>query len=140
MKLFFKKFWRGGEGPDHEGKRGMRRAVIAYKLVPVYAGASLRNKGVQPMLDAIVEYLPSPVDIDHVKGVAPTTGETVFRKTVVEEPFSGLAFKIQTDPHVGRLTYLRIYSGTLKSGQGLYNASKDKEERVSRMLLMHANK
>ena len=92
------------------------------------------------MLDAIVEYLPSPVDIDHVKGINPKTGEETVRKTVNEEAFSGLAFKIQTDPHVGRLTYLRIYSGMLKSGQAVYNATKDREERVSRMLLMHANK
>ncbi|HJZ05250.1 translation elongation factor G [Candidatus Amesbacteria bacterium RIFCSPHIGHO2_01_FULL_48_32] len=134
------KFLAGEEPTVPELKAAMRRAVIAYKLVPVYAGASLRNKGVQPMLDAIVEYLPSPVDIDHVKGVAPTTGETVFRKTVVEEPFSGLAFKIQTDPHVGRLTYVRIYSGKLSAGQSVWNASKQKEERISRMLLMHANK
>src|SRR3990170_4519651 len=134
------KFLAGEEPTIAELKAALRRAVIAYKLVPVYAGASLRNKGVQPMLDAIVEYLPSPVDIDHVKGVAPTTGETVFRKTVVEEPFSGLAFKIQTDPHVGRLTYVRIYSGKLSAGQSVWNASKQKEERISRMLLMHANK
>jgi elongation factor G len=92
------------------------------------------------MLDAVVEYLPSPVDMDHVKGTHPRTGEEEIRRTINEDPFSGLAFKIQTDPHVGRLTYLRIYSGTLKSGQGVYNASKDKEERISRMLLMHANK
>ena len=92
------------------------------------------------MLDAIVEYLPSPVDIDHVSGINPRTGETVTRKTINEEPFTALSFKIQTDPHVGRLTYTRIYSGTLKSGDTIYNVSKEREERVSRMLLMHANK
>ncbi|HBC72295.1 translation elongation factor G [Candidatus Amesbacteria bacterium RIFOXYB1_FULL_47_13] len=134
------KFLAGEEPSIKELKTALRKAVIAYKLVPVYAGASLRNKGVQPMLDAIVEYLPSPADIDHVKGINPKTGEEVIRKTINEEPFAGLAFKIQADPHVGRLTYLRIYSGTLKAGQTLYNASKDKEERISRMLLMHANK
>lgn len=131
----------GGEEPTvAELKVALRKAVIAYKLVPVYCGASLRNKGVQPMLDAIVEYLPSPVDVDHVKGTNPQTGEEVSRKTVNEEPFAGLAFKIQTDPHVGRLTYVRIYSGSLKAGQAIWNASKQKEERISRMLLMHANK
>ena len=134
------KFLTGEEPNIAELKVALRKAVIAYKLVPVYAGASLRNKGVQPLLDAIVEYLPSPFDVDHVKGLNPRTGQEVIRKTINEEPFCGLAFKIQTDPHVGRLTYVRIYSGTLKSGQPIYNATKDKEERVSRMLLMHANK
>ncbi|MEK7164222.1 MAG: elongation factor G [Patescibacteria group bacterium] len=134
------KFLNGEEPNVAELKVALRKAVIAYKLVPVYAGASLRNKGVQPLLDAVVEYLPSPVDVDHVKGLNPRTGLEVVRKTINEEPFCGLAFKIQTDPHVGRLTYVRIYSGTLKSGQPIYNATKDKEERVSRMLLMHANK
>src|SRR3989344_2868432 len=138
--LLLEQFLAGNEPPVKELKTALRKAVIAYKMVPVYAGASLRNKGVQPMLDAIVEYLPSPVDIDHVKGINPKTGEETVRKTVNEEAFSGLAFKIQTDPHVGRLTYLRIYSGMLKSGQAVYNATKDREERVSRMLLMHANK
>lgn len=134
------KFLAGEEPSIAELKVALRKAVIAYKLVPVYAGASLRNKGVQPLLEAVVEYLPSPVDIDHVKGLNPRTGEEVSRKTVNEEPFAGLAFKIQTDPHVGRITYVRIYSGTLKPGQVLYNTTKDKEERASRMLLMHANK
>ncbi|MDP1743806.1 MAG: elongation factor G [Candidatus Amesbacteria bacterium] len=134
------KFLNGEEPTIAELKIALRKAVIAYKLVPVYAGASLRNKGVQPLLDAVVEYLPSPVDVDHVNGVHPRSGEKVVRQTINEQPFCGLAFKIQTDPHVGRLTYVRIYSGTLKSGQAIYNATKDKEERVSRMLLMHANK
>ena len=134
------KFLAGDEPEVKELKAALRRAVIAYKLVPVYAGASLRNKGVQPMLDAVVEYLPSPVDVDHVKGTNPQTGDEVTRKTILEEPFAGLAFKIQTDPHVGRLTYVRIYSGSLKAGQAIWNASKQKEERISRMLLMHANK
>jgi elongation factor G len=134
------KFLNSEEPTIKELKTALRKAVIAYKLVPVYAGASLRNKGVQPMLDAIVEYMPSPVDVDHVTGTDPYTGEAVTRKTVNEEPMAGLAFKIQADPHVGRLTYFRIYSGTVKSGQSIWNASKQKEERVSRMLLMHANK
>jgi elongation factor G len=92
------------------------------------------------MLDAIVEYLPSPADVDHVKGTNPQTGEEETRNTINEERFAGLAFKIQTDPHVGRLTYVRIYSGKLSAGSVIYNASKQKEERISRMLLMHANK
>ncbi|KKU27705.1 MAG: Elongation factor G [Microgenomates group bacterium GW2011_GWC1_46_20] len=107
------KFLAGEEPGVAELKVALRKAVIAYKLVPMYAGASLRNKGVQPLLDAVVEYLPSPVDVDHVKGVNPKTGGEEVRKTINEEKFCGLAFKIQTDPHVGRLTYLRIYSGKL---------------------------
>lgn len=138
--VLLNKFLSGEEPAIPEMKKALRCAVIAYKLVPVYAGASLRNKGVQPLLDAVVEYLPSPVDVDHVKGTNPVSGETASRKTVNEEPFAGLAFKIQTDPHVGRLTYVRIYSGMLKSGQAIWNASKSKEERISRILLMHANK
>ena len=138
--VLIEKFLAGEEPAILELKRAFRKAVLAYKLVPVYAGASLRNKGVQPMLDAIVEYLPSPVDVDHITGTNPHTGEEITRKTTNEEPFAGLAFKIQTDPHVGRLTYVRIYSGNLKAGQSLYNVSKQKEERISRMLLMHANK
>ncbi|KKS33278.1 MAG: Elongation factor G [Candidatus Amesbacteria bacterium GW2011_GWA2_42_12] len=134
------KFLNGEEPTIKELKVALRKAVIAYKLVPVYSGASLRNKGVQPLLDAIVEYLPSPVDIDHVKGINPQTGEVEVRKTINEEAFCGLAFKVQTDPHVGRITYVRIYSGTLKAGQSIYNASKSKDEKMSRMLLMHANK
>jgi elongation factor G len=134
------KFLNGEEPSIAELKKALRAAVIAYKLVPVYAGASLRNKGVQPLLDAVIEFLPSPVDVGQIKGLNPKTGEEVIRKTINEEPFSGLAFKIQTDPHVGRLTYVRIYSGMLKAGQSIYNTSKDKEERMSRMLLMHANK
>ncbi len=134
------KFLNGEEPTIKELKVALRKAVIAYKLVPVYSGASLRNKGVQPLLDAVVEYLPSPVDIDHVKGINPQTGEVEIRKTINEEAFCGLAFKVQTDPHVGRITYVRIYSGTLKAGQSIYNASKSKDEKMSRMLLMHANK
>ncbi len=137
---FLEKFLAGEEPSIKELKAALRKAVIAYKLVPVYCGASLRNKGVQPMLDAIVEYLPSPVDVDHVKGTNPHTGGEEIRKTTNQEKFSGLAFKIQTDQHVGRLTYVRIYSGMIKSGQSMWNASKQKEERISRMLLMHANK
>jgi len=138
--VLLEKFLAGEEPDIKELKTALRRAVIAYKLVPVYAGASLRNKGVQPMLDAVVEYLPSPVDVDHVRGTDVHTGGEITRKTVNEEKFAGLAFKIQTDPHVGRLTYVRIYSGKLSAGQPVWNASKQKEERISRMLLMHANK
>jgi len=130
----------GGVEPDvEELKAALRRAVIAYKLVPIYAGSSLRNKGVQPLLDAVVDYLPSPLDLLPVEGIHPKTGQKETRKRISSEAFSGLAFKIQIDPHVGKLTYVRIYSGTLTSGSYIYNSSKDTKERVGRLLLMHAN-
>lgn len=133
------KFLNGEEPTVNELKKALRSAVIAYKLVPVYCGTSLRNKGVQPLLDAVVDYLPSPLDLPEVEGIDPKTQESVTRKRTNEEQFSGLAFKIQIDPHVGKLTYVRIYSGKLVSGSYTYNSSKGKQERVGRLLLMHAN-
>src|SRR3989344_3157745 len=122
-----------------ELKKSLRAAVIAYKLIPVYAGTSLRNKGVQPVLDAIVDYLPSPADLKEIKAVNPKTGKEESRKLINEEKFSALVFKIQLDPYVGKLTYTRIYSGTLESGTYVYNVTRNKKERVSRVLIMHAN-
>ncbi len=122
-----------------ELKAALRKAVIAYKLIPVYCGTSLRNKGVQPILDAIVDYLPSPLDLKEVKGINPKTGHDEKRALRPDEKFSALAFKIQLDPHVGKITYTRIYSGMIKSGSYVFNATKEKQERVSRILLMHAN-
>ncbi len=130
----------GGEEPTiDELKKALRAAVIAYKLVPIYAGTSLRNKGVQPLLDAVLDYLPSPVDLGEVKGTNPKTDAAEIRKLVPEEAISGLAFKIQNDPHVGKLTYFRVYSGIIQSGSYIYNSSKNVRERVGRLLLMHAN-
>lgn len=130
----------GGEEPTiDELKVALRAAVIAYKLVPIYAGSSLRNKGVQPLLDAVIDYLPSPVDLKEVKGTDPKTDAEVVRKLVPEEPLSGLAFKIQIDPHVGKLTYFRVYSGVVTAGSYIYNSTKNTQERVGRILLMHAN-
>jgi elongation factor G len=130
----------GGEEPTvEELKKALRAAVIAYKLVPIYAGTSLRNKGVQPLLDAVLDYLPSPVDLGEVKGTNPKTDAAEIRKLVPEEAISGLAFKIQNDPHVGKLTYFRVYSGIIQSGSYIYNSSKNVRERVGRLLLMHAN-
>jgi len=123
----------------NELKSALRRAVIDYKLVPIYGGSSLRNMGIQPLLDGIVEYLPSPVDIDSITGTNPNTNEEITRKLTKEEPLSMLAFKIQTDPHVGRITYCRVYSGKLASGSYIYNATRDTRERIGRLLLMHAN-
>jgi elongation factor G len=133
------KFFADEEIPVAELKAALRRAVIGYKLVPIYAGSSLKNTGVQPLLDAVVEYLPSPVDIDHITGINPKTEEEITRQLVPEEKFSALSFKIQTDPHVGKLTYTRIYSGVLKAGSYAYNSTRGTRERVGRLLLMHAN-
>ena len=133
------KYLNGEEIKVDETKAVLRKAVIAYKLIPVYCGSSLRNKGVQPVLDAITEYLPSPLDLKEIKGVNPTSNEPETRKLTPEEKFTALAFKIQLDPHVGKLTYVRIYSGTLESGSYINNINRKKQERVSRILLMHAN-
>jgi len=133
------KYLNGEELSIDKLKAALRKAVIGYKLIPIYAGTSLRNKGVQPLLDAINDYLPSPKDLKEVKGLNPDTGEEVTRQLVPDETFSALSFKIQLDPHVGKITYTRIYSGTLKSGSYVYNVNSGKKERVSRILLMHAN-
>lgn len=130
----------GGEEPTiEELKAALRRAVIAYKLVPIYAGSSLRHKGVQPLLDAVLDYLPSPVDLGEVKGINPKTEQEEIRKLVPEESLSGLAFKIQNDPHVGKITFFRVYSGKIISGSYIYNSTKGVKERVGRLLLMHSN-
>ena len=122
-----------------ELKAALRRSVIAYKLVPIFAGSSLRNKGVQPLLDGVVDYLPSPVDLVSVKGINPKTKEEEIRKLTPEESLAGLAFKIQNDPHVGKLTYFRVYSGKVTAGTYIYNSTKNAQERVGRLLLMHSN-
>lgn len=133
------KYLAGEEISVPELKKAIRAATIDYRIVPIYAGTSLRNKAVQPVLDAVVDYLPSPADLKVVKGIDPKTGEEVTRELKNEEKFSALAFKIQLDPHVGKITYTRIYSGTLEAGDYVYNIAKGKQERVSRLLLMHAN-
>ncbi|OGH04541.1 MAG: translation elongation factor G [Candidatus Levybacteria bacterium RBG_16_35_11] len=133
------KYLNNQEISVEELKTGLRKAVIAYKLVPIYAGSSLRNKGVQPLLDAVVDYLPSPLDVGAVKGINPKTQGEEERKPDNNEPFSGLAFKIQIDPHVGKLTYFRVYSGKVASGSYIHNSIKNSTERVGRILLMHAN-
>jgi len=120
-------------------KRVLRKATIENKIVPVFTGSALKNKGVQLVLDAVVDYLPSPLDIPPTKGHDPKTGEEIFRHADDKEPFSALAFKIATDPYVGQLAFFRVYSGTLDSGSYVYNATKGKKERISRILRMHAN-
>ncbi|PIP14726.1 elongation factor G [Candidatus Roizmanbacteria bacterium CG22_combo_CG10-13_8_21_14_all_35_9] len=133
------KYLNNQEISVEELKKALRKAVISYKLIPIFCGTSLRNKAVQPVLDAIIDYLPSPADLKEIKGLHPVNAEEEKRKLTPEEKFAALAFKIQLDPHVGKLTYTRIYSGVLKSGTYVYNINRDKQERVSRVLLMHAN-
>ncbi len=133
------KYLEGKEPELEEIKRALRKAVIGNVLVPVYPGSSLRNKGVQPLLDAVVEYLPSPLDVEAVSGYNPNTNEEETRTPDQNGPVAALAFKVQTDPHVGRLTYIRVYSGTLTSGTYIYNSTKREKERLGRLMLMHAN-
>jgi len=125
--------------PD-ELKAAVRKGTTVMKLFPVLCGASFKNKGVQPLLDGVLDYLPSPLDIPPVQGVNPETRATEERKAADDAPFAALAFKIMNDPYVGQLVFLRVYSGTLDSGSGVYNSTKDKKERVGRLLRMHANK
>jgi len=133
------KYLNGTELTVEELKAGLRKAVVGYKVVPIYAGSSLRNKGVQPLLDAVVDYLPSPMDLKEVKGLSPKTGAEEIRQLVPEESFAGFAFKVQIDPHVGKITFVRLYSGKIDSGSYIYNSSKGIKERVGRLLLMHSN-
>ena len=133
------KFLGGEEIAIPELKSALRRAVISGKLYPVYCGSALRNKGVQPVLDGVVEYLPSPIDIPPAKGINPKTEKEIEVKADDNESFSALAFKIATDPFVGQLTFFRVYSGTAKAGSYVLNSTKDKKERISRILRMHAN-
>ncbi|MGE0599119.1 MAG: elongation factor G [Dehalococcoidia bacterium] len=130
------------EGHDigtHELKTAIRRATLANLAVPVLCGSALKNKGVQLMLDAVVDYLPSPIDIPPVTGIDPKHGGEVQRGVSDDEPLSAIAFKIVTDPFVGRLAYVRVYSGVMKAGESVYNSTKDERERIGRLLLMHAN-
>jgi len=137
--MLTEKYLNGDEITDEELKAALRRAVIAYKLVPIFAGSSLRNKGVQPLLDAVIDYLPSPLDVPELLGHNPKTDQEETRMPDVKQPLAGLAFKIQIDPHVGKLTYYRVYSGTITAGSYIYNSTKNITERVGRILLMHAN-
>ena len=120
-------------------KAAIRQCTLDIDLTPVLCGSSFKNKGVQMLLDAVVDYLPSPLDIPPVEGINPYNGKSVVRHAADDEPFSAIAFKIMSDPYVGKLTYFRVYSGMLKAGSYVYNASKDKKERIGRILQMHAN-
>ena len=132
-------YLEGEEIPVEDLKKALRKATIDNKLVPVLCGTAYRNKGVQMLLDAIVDYMPAPIDIPPIKGINPDTDEEDERPSDDEAPFSALAFKIATDPFVGRLSFFRVYSGTLEAGTSVLNATKDKRERMGRILLMHAN-
>ena len=133
------KFFETGELTPEEMKKAIRKGTLAMKMNPVLCGSSYKNRGVQHLLDAIVDYLPSPIDVDHVKGINPETDQEEERKTDDDEPFAGLAFKMVADPFVGKLAYFRVYSGSLAAGSYVYNSTKGKKERVGRLVLMHAN-
>ncbi len=132
------KYLEGTKLSEEEIKAGLRKATISNKIIPVTCGSAFKNKGVQLMLDAIVDYLPSPIDVPPVKGQTPD-GKEDFRKSDDNEPFSALAFKIMTDPYVGKLTFIRVYSGTLKAGSYILNANSGKKERISRIVQMQAD-
>ncbi|MBO6052560.1 MAG: elongation factor G, partial [Clostridia bacterium] len=135
----FEKFCEGEELTVDELKAGLRKATIENKIVPVVCGTSYKNKGVQKLLDAIVDYMPAPIDIPSIKGINPQTDEEEERHASDDEPFSALAFKIMTDPYVGKLCFFRVYSGKIESGQTAYNPTKKARERFGRILQMHAN-
>ncbi|MCR4422700.1 MAG: elongation factor G [Spirochaetales bacterium] len=138
--VVLEKYLSGSEISYEEIRKCIRKGTIAMDFYPMICGSSFKNVGVQTMLDSIVYYLPSPIDIADVEGVQPKTREIVKRKAIESEPFSGLAFKIMSDPYIGKLTFLRIYSGKITQGDEVYNSSKEKNERIGRIVLMHANK
>ena len=133
------KYLGGEEISEDEIRKAIRKATIACRMTPVTCGSSYRNRGVQPMLDAIVDFMPAPIDIPAIKGVNPDTGEEDHRDSTDDGPFAALAFKIMADPYVGKLAFFRVYSGTLSSGSYVFNSTKGKKERIGRILQMHAN-
>ena len=133
------KYLGGEEISEDEIRKAIRKATIACKMTPVTCGSSYRNRGVQPMLDAIVDFMPAPIDIPAIKGINPDTGEEDHRDSTDGGPFAALAFKIMADPYVGKLAFFRVYSGTLSSGSYVFNSTKGKKERIGRILQMHAN-
>src|ERR1700751_2023836 len=123
-----------------ELRASLRKSTIALKVFPVVVGTAFKNKGVQPLLDAVVDYLPSPLDVPETHGINPDNGEAITRKADDKQPFAALAFKIMADPFVGQLTFIRVYSGQLKTGDSVRNVPTGKTERIGRLLKMHANK
>jgi len=138
-ETIMEKYLNGEDVTEEEIKRALRKGTLELKITPVICGSSFKNKGVQLLIDSIVDYLPSPLDVPPVKGMTPD-GREVERRASDDEPFAALAFKVMTDPFVGQLTYLRVYSGVLAAGSYIYNSTKDKKERIGRLLKMHANK
>jgi elongation factor G len=138
-EALMEKYFEGEELTIEEIKKTIRKSTIANTMVPVVCGTSYKNKGVQKLLDAIVDYMPSPVDVPSIKGIDPRTDEETVRHSSDTEPFAALAFKIATDPFVGKLCFFRVYSGKLEKGSSVYNSTKDKNERIGRILQMHAN-
>ncbi|HHX68229.1 MAG: elongation factor G [Miniphocaeibacter sp.] len=134
------KYLEGEEITEEEIKRAIKTATLNLSMNPVLCGSAYKNKGVQPLLDAIIDFMPSPLDVPSIKGTDPNTDEEIERKSSDDEPFAALAFKVVTDPFVGKLTYFRVYSGKLDAGSYVYNSSKGKRERMGRILMMHANK
>ena len=139
-EALMEKFLSDEEIPIADLKKALRTATINRKLFPVFCGAAWRNKGIHPILDAIVDYLPSPLDLPPIEGFDVVTQEKITRKPIKTEPLSAMLFKVQSDAHVGTLSYVRVYSGTIKAGSEVYNATKQKTERIGRLLLMHADK
>mgnify|MGYP000976637749 CR=1 FL=1 len=139
-EVLMEKFLNDQEITVPELKAVLRKATVERKLFPIFCGAAWRNKGIHPVLDGIIDYLPSPLDLPPIEGFNPENNEVITRKPIKTEPLSALLFKVQSDPHVGTLSYVRVYSGTLKSGSEVYNTTKQKSERIGRLLLMHADK
>ena len=139
-ETLMEKYFAGEELSEEEIKNAIKQATINIEIVPMLCGTAFKNKGVQPLLDAVIDYLPSPEEVDWIKGIDPKTGEEISVNPGDDEPFSGLAFKIMTDPFVGKLTFTRFYSGIITSGSYVLNSTKNKKERVGRLLRMHANK
>src|ERR1051326_7126692 len=120
-------------------RRALRRSTLHIRVTPVLLGSAFKNKGVQPLLDAVIDYLPSPLDVPPVHGVDPRTENELVRHAALDEPFSALAFKVMSDPYVGKLTYFRVYSGHVKAGERVMNTTTGRTERIGRILQMHAN-
>ena len=138
-EALMEKFFEEGDLSEEEIKKAIRKSTIANEMVPVLCGSSYKNKGVQNMLDAVIDFMPSPLDVPPIKGIVPRTEEEEVRHSSDDEPFAALAFKIMTDPYVGKLAFFRVYSGVLNSGSHVYNSVKDNKERIGRILQMHAN-
>ena len=141
MKIFRESLFQMKKFRKKSLKSAIRKGCLDNTFIPMFCGSAFKNKGVQRLLDAVVDFLPSPVDIGEVKGTEPRDSDVELkRKPSTDDPFSALAFKIMTDPYVGKLTYMRVYSGKLDSGSYVFNSNNGKKERISRILLMHSNK